>query len=391
MEPTMVSCSFPDEIMMNILSHLPIKSLVRFRCVCKSWFRLFTGQNSDPYFSQLHDAQLTLANPDPILIDLYNNDEHQSPSTFRFASDYTQIDNPIEIKEPDCCTDESDKYVWVNGICNGLVCFESWESDSNTMYIWNPVTRDNIRIPCPPYLSDKSIKRNKRAVYGFGFCQATYEYKVVGVIVSSLGSATDKYDYQCHANVLTLGTNTWRIMQDVLSDVHTRHWKSCSVIVNGVHHWLSERKSTFRKILISFDLEHEILQEIPLPNNLENHYIRVEELSGMLAIVYEEYKKGVQIWVMKDYGDHNSWRKQFTITQSQIPVQNRILEPFGIANDGNIMMRNWDVLLLFNPKTNSITSRNFFCSGDSLRSTYFYKWSLVSPRYITVLDSITEN
>uniref|UniRef100_K4D590 F-box domain-containing protein n=1 Tax=Solanum lycopersicum TaxID=4081 RepID=K4D590_SOLLC len=41
---------FPEEILVNILTRLPVKSLVRFKCVSKFWITLI----SDPYFTKKH-------------------------------------------------------------------------------------------------------------------------------------------------------------------------------------------------------------------------------------------------------------------------------------------------------------------------------------------------
>ena len=35
----------PDDIVLNILSRLPVKSLLRFRCVCKTWVSSITTPN----------------------------------------------------------------------------------------------------------------------------------------------------------------------------------------------------------------------------------------------------------------------------------------------------------------------------------------------------------
>src|ERR1044072_8275998 len=42
--------SLLEEVIIEILMRLPVKSLVRFKCVCKSWFSLI----SDPHFASSH-------------------------------------------------------------------------------------------------------------------------------------------------------------------------------------------------------------------------------------------------------------------------------------------------------------------------------------------------
>lgn len=41
---------FPDEVVIQILARLPVKSLFRFKTVCKLWYRL----SLDKYFIQLY-------------------------------------------------------------------------------------------------------------------------------------------------------------------------------------------------------------------------------------------------------------------------------------------------------------------------------------------------
>ncbi|KAJ0469055.1 putative F-box domain-containing protein [Helianthus annuus] len=50
---------FPPEIIYTILSRLPIKSLARFRCVCKPWLKYI----NDPYLQTIHVQE----EPTPIM------------------------------------------------------------------------------------------------------------------------------------------------------------------------------------------------------------------------------------------------------------------------------------------------------------------------------------
>ena len=44
----MSTCVLPDELVVDILSRLPLKSMCRFKCVCKSWLAF----SFDPHYSR---------------------------------------------------------------------------------------------------------------------------------------------------------------------------------------------------------------------------------------------------------------------------------------------------------------------------------------------------
>jgi len=62
--PTTVMCYLPLEIIIDILSRLPVKVLVRFQCVSKGWHALINGQD----FIKLHLHRSFKSNTDRTLI-----------------------------------------------------------------------------------------------------------------------------------------------------------------------------------------------------------------------------------------------------------------------------------------------------------------------------------
>ncbi|XP_023918879.1 putative F-box protein At5g42430 [Quercus suber] len=50
MKPPILQRSIPDDVVLNILGRLPVKSVIRFRCVSKSWDSSITT----PYFISTH-------------------------------------------------------------------------------------------------------------------------------------------------------------------------------------------------------------------------------------------------------------------------------------------------------------------------------------------------
>nr|XP_009776547.1 PREDICTED: putative F-box protein At3g10430 [Nicotiana sylvestris] len=49
-EYSLMACSFPKDAMLQILLRLPVKSLLRFRSVCKSWYNFLKS----PHFIKVH-------------------------------------------------------------------------------------------------------------------------------------------------------------------------------------------------------------------------------------------------------------------------------------------------------------------------------------------------
>jgi len=124
----------------EILCLLPVKSLVRFRCVNKSFDTLI----SDPYFVQMHlkkskrNPQLTLTwIPTKMSIDLY-------VVTFPISR---LLENSLTTIQYDPYYDlkMNDSIWWVVGSCNGLLCLTN-AYDFQHCVLWNPATRTKSSV-----------------------------------------------------------------------------------------------------------------------------------------------------------------------------------------------------------------------------------------------------
>lgn len=126
----------PDELITELLSFLPVKSLIRFKCCCKSWETLF----SDPSFVKLHllrskrNPQLALTRmyeqykKDTSVLPIFLSHLLESPS-----KSITHTTDPYySLKEKDCTL--------VVGSCNGLLCLVGC-SNEIWFRVWNPATR----------------------------------------------------------------------------------------------------------------------------------------------------------------------------------------------------------------------------------------------------------
>ncbi|PPD90630.1 hypothetical protein GOBAR_DD12430 [Gossypium barbadense] len=255
--------TLPHEIIVDILSRLPITSLVQFKFL---------------YFVDLS---------------VHNHDKDKVKRLYvPFQTSLPEFD--------------------VVGTCNGLLCL----SDSlynDALYVYNPFTMDFMELPKSRQYSDQEV------VFGFGFHQKTKQYKVVKIVYyrntcSSSYSRARRVVYpQSDVQVFTLGTSAWRSLGKVAYQLIRR---PSEALVNGRLHWVSRPRRYYpARRLMSFDLEDEQFREVPKPDcgglNRCNFHLCV--LRGFLAAaVYGNYGK-LEIWVMKDYNVKESWIKEFSI------------------------------------------------------------------------------
>jgi hypothetical protein len=137
-----------DDLIAEILSLLRVKSLVRFRCVCKSWKTLI----SDSTFVKLHLKRSSTLYPQFTLIT-----EHTTYTSDGVEFDLSVIPCPIRrlIDNPSFTLSVDSYYMLkdkgclnVVGSCNGLICLAGHSGNSFTgeyrgywFCIWNPATR----------------------------------------------------------------------------------------------------------------------------------------------------------------------------------------------------------------------------------------------------------
>lgn len=105
----------PGDLIVEILSWLPVDALLRFRCVCKSWKSLML----DLSFVKLH-LQRSYCRDTPVLFTLLNsNSKEEQCSLHYYCSMQRLLDNPLSaIDDGDLPFNQ--KYNVV-GVCNGLV------------------------------------------------------------------------------------------------------------------------------------------------------------------------------------------------------------------------------------------------------------------------------
>ncbi|XP_051229284.2 F-box only protein 8-like [Lolium perenne] len=161
----------PGDLISEILVRLPVRSLLRFKSVCRTWHatisgrsfisthlqRSFSDHQRHPSFLISPDLQ---AKKEPNKIRLYRWQKGQDSARLVYTLDLQRDSAPVE--------------VYMLGHCNGLVLVPT----DTKMHVLNPSTRELLTLPesTRGMLSPSSIFRS---IVGLGLDPSTNNYKVV--------------------------------------------------------------------------------------------------------------------------------------------------------------------------------------------------------------------
>ncbi|XP_026439671.1 F-box/kelch-repeat protein At3g06240-like [Papaver somniferum] len=305
-----MSSFIPEEIMFDILTRLPAKSLSRLRCVSKSWNNLI----KNPHFLKLQLNHSLKYGEHGIVYNCESCDgkiccvDYDSSSS-RLSNSVVHIDYPLDHKTGNRIIDS----------CNGLVCYLSSQKE---IMIWNPFTKDYRKLSTPPKPDlDPSYVYDfySYSKYGFGYDSKTDDYKFARM-VKCPGSSTE-------ISVYSLKLNLWKTYRDI---PFLLPFNGGLVLFQGIFHWVGDRSRNIEisrdfprgfklpKIIGCLDTGSETFKEIPLPQHFAELFgIFVCVLGGFLYIIGFRYVNiGSEAWMMKDYGVHESWTKMFNIRET---------------------------------------------------------------------------
>ncbi|XP_047339504.1 F-box protein CPR1-like [Impatiens glandulifera] len=328
----------PDEILADILCRLPVKCLLRLRCVSKSWLSLI----SSSHFVKLHLSQSVQTKNNLRIFmwkdNIYRVDFDLLKEGFLppVAVDYLPLSCPVMslIMEMRFADYDYDGGILLCGSCDGLLCLSNAIS-INTVLLWNPSTRKSIKLPYPfvDFRDKYDIVYN--CIYRFGYDNTNDDYKVVRIVfISNIFRVGICTDYEL--NVYSLKSNLW----------HTESFGDS--IVSGALHWISSVESdTEKKILIvAFDLGTEKYRVIPPPEFVGPHFrLNLDNLGGCLSLSCHYESSFVDVFLLKEYGRENEyWSKLITISPTNHFISFHTVKPIIYSKCGKKVLLNIDFL-----------------------------------------------
>ncbi|ERM98223.1 hypothetical protein AMTR_s00095p00151510 [Amborella trichopoda] len=232
-------CALPDELMLKILTQLPVQSILNFKAISKSWNETL----SSPSFATAHSLSSSPFSPTfPLFVQ--KSGIFSIPPPPRCLSLSPNDTQPQLLKHlPDDAS--------VDGLttCNGLICF--YDRTSQSYYIGNPATSKYTVVPAP-------VDCFYNGVVGLGYDPISFSFKILiqcspksdtpwrWCLFSSLTrcwetveapttpktveAPTPKFDHRCDRAMACTGSTCYGVFCScpnfVAFDLNTKSWDS---------------------------------------------------------------------------------------------------------------------------------------------------------------------
>ncbi|KAK6784819.1 hypothetical protein RDI58_018274 [Solanum bulbocastanum] len=407
----------PKDVLVEILSKLPLKTLVQCTTICKSWYYIIINPN---FISLHHNTYINTAGRRPLLFvrhfNMFDRVEryalHFDDEELGDSSDADSFEEYLELKCPERSRSE---YLRIVGCCNGLICLsDDYDKFTDTVVLWNPIIRKHVSLPNP------NLGYNGRGscIYGFGFDGVKHDYKVVRVVYNS--TATEDYKLQIPptiefldklravkflvppgVEVYSLSSGVWRTISDACPSyiLHQNH--SVSTFLNGAVHWIashssddddgngnsnndcncsgssssSNSNSKDCSFIVALDVATEKFSEISLPDSVaERNVMKLDVMITGTSLALIEYEKFWQsdycwIWVMKEYGVVKSWSRLHNID-----LRGGFRNVVGFRTHGELLISARMVgMVSYNPKRRNISYLGIHGTNRSFHGEPFFE------------------
>ncbi|XP_015087527.1 putative F-box/kelch-repeat protein At1g12870 [Solanum pennellii] len=292
---------FEEGILIDIISRLPVQSVLRFKCVSKFWKILI----DEPYFKMRHlNHAKNDQNSKTFLCyqQCFGGFDHPIYScslwSTQLVKDTHKLNLPLNI-EPE--------YFTISKGCDGLFIINVFKNTvkNNILLLWNPSTRESMELPVPEFSLGLS------SCLGLSV-DSSGDYKILKIEGNEFG------DRKVPGEIFSLENNSWRKIGK-----HPRVTRNkvpavdSLAFIHGAFHWIGINSKTY--FVVSFNISHEVFGEISLPKDigsLNTSNVDISILEGMLCAysnMHDQKMRTFKVWVMRDYNLKESWNAILSI------------------------------------------------------------------------------
>ncbi|KAG7594147.1 F-box domain [Arabidopsis thaliana x Arabidopsis arenosa] len=338
------------DLVINILSKLPVKSIAQCRCVSKHWSSIIRRPNYNMLFPTKSPAT-------PRFLFIVRNGLF-GPNLFISSSPQPQNPDKYLSLEATLHSLTATDYFKICPPVNGLVCRYLRGNGCIFAVISNPITGEYVTTP--------KVKTedypSKEKMY-FGYDPVEEQFKVLFMTwLPSSGS----HDYQ----VLTLGTRnlSWRKIQCCV--LHYPH-EDDGICINGLLYYqaiIDQKRS-----IVCFDVRSEKFSFVNI-----DQYLATRIREPLILMNYKGSKLGAihchiesnffNLWVLENAEEHKWSDNFYKMPEVLRPSRIESLFSAGMIGSGEVVLygknaRIFVYILYYNLEKNIITSVSFLVPG----------------------------
>ncbi|KNA15761.1 hypothetical protein SOVF_095260 [Spinacia oleracea] len=301
-----VDCLY-NTVMEEILPRLQVKSLIRFKSVCKDW--LFTISKGSFAKSQI---KLCIPSHQIIVLTTSPIESIKQLNSFYLLN---RDDEPSDHLKQLMNLDDDDFHnnvldLLIVGTCKGLVCLY-FRGKCGFCRIWNPATNQYRDIVNPDDHQGWGVQS-----HGFGYVSSTDDYKIVSWSTSIKDSIKRLY-------VFSLKAGNWKSVSSLFK-MRMPDGIEKSVLVDESVFWIVRKGEFWCNVqhILCFDLGTEKFKEIPWMDSMNARYdttIKLSAINGYLSFICpcRSITKDVDVWMLKQSGNCDSMEKLFSLSLSR--------------------------------------------------------------------------
>ncbi|CAJ2661521.1 F-box/kelch-repeat protein At3g23880-like [Trifolium pratense] len=359
--------SLPFDLVTEILCWIPVKFLLQFCCVCKSWNYLISHDSEfqKKHFrlsTTIHDRLHLILTPRPfsascefllsdiLISSIFNNNLSTITAT--------HLNYPLIPNKGRCFGGVSSR--------DGIFCFAINELSA---LLFNPSIR---KFKLLPPLKNPPLNHYLQTIYTLVYHRFTDNYKIVAVS-SDIGR-------QINVNTHTFGTDHWTKIQNIPNCCRLC---GMGISVNDTVNWLVYDSSCSLWVILSLDLEDYSYRKFlhPLSNERSNSKMIFQELKGCLCIL-SQCANYADVWIMKEHGNEQSWTKLLSVPYMTDARSFAYSRAIYVSEDDQVLMRFFKSrkfgLIIYDFKNDTFKIPTIQNINDQMRPTIYVE-SLISP------------
>ncbi|XP_047955419.1 probable F-box protein At1g14315 isoform X2 [Salvia hispanica] len=318
----------PQEIWRNLLTRLPIRCLMRCRCVCKSWRNLIEGD-------QFATPKQFMAFVNQDMTGYAVADEDGQPLFQFYWPPYSTSHHRLVISS-------------VNGL---LLLWDGLDDNRDILFIANPMTCEYTELPPLPTRGES----------------ASSWRRILAPLTTRLPTTKPLWD-----------------------SVTLRPSLDYAVFLNGNIHWVAcDLENNF--LVCCFDLETELFTSFPLPSLDVRILIHPEDkrsvflylgyrlciLEDQLCLCDTSYpRNAAKIWKMHNYGDASSWIKEYDFKSPTYYTT-----PLKVLTNGELLFTGHGGLFIYSKNTEAYDVRGFL---QQYCYYYFPSTTIYIPSFLSL-------